>query len=194
MYDQSRHYPVWFLLETTPGLIDHDSSISFSVQNAPAQSVKSLSYLVFIIDHTRLDKPRQFSFIFIVDQIYTISHVVVLSGFHHRPNLTLLIMAVQFHFWHRPHLYNQSRSYPILFSSQSAPNLISHDSSVSFLVQISPIRMVTSLSCLVFSTHYTRFNQSRQFSIVFRVECTYIIGHVIVLSGFHKNITPISRF
>ena len=68
----------------------------------------SFSYMVFIIDRTQLDRSRQFSFGFGIDQTNTIGHVIVLSGFCHR-----LDMVALFHFWHRLHLYDQSCSSPI---------------------------------------------------------------------------------
>ena len=117
-----------------------------------------------------------------------IGHVVVLLGFHHRPDLVLSTMATQFHFWHKPHLYNQSCSCLIWFSSQSVPDLIDYDSSISLLAQISLVQLVTSFSYLVFITHYTRSNWSQQFSIVFIIEYTYTIGHIVVLSGFHHKL------
>ena len=98
---------------------------------------------------------------------------------------------LNFVFRRKTHLYNQSRIYPIWFSSQLVLDSIDHDSSISFVSQIAPVLMVTSLSCLVFVTTCNRSDRSRQFGIVFKVECTYTINRVVVLSGFHHRLHPI---
>ena len=61
-----------------------------------------------------------------------ISHIIVLSGLHHRPNTVRSVTATQFHFWHRPHLYYHSRNCLVWFLSKSTPNLIDHNSSISW--------------------------------------------------------------
>lgn len=101
LYDQSRCYPDQFLSQTAPGPISHKSSISFSTQTIPLQSVKSLSYLVFVRDHTRFDRLQQPSFIFGVDHTFTINHIIVLSSFYHKPHLVQSTTTTQFHFWNR---------------------------------------------------------------------------------------------
>lgn len=51
---------------------------------------------------------------------------------YHKSDLIRLIIAALFCFRYRPHLYYQSRSWSIWFSSQFAPSLIGHNSLVSF--------------------------------------------------------------
>ena len=113
-----------------------------------------------------------------------IDHVVVLFGFHHKPNPVRSIMTTQFLFRCRPHLYDQSHSCPIWFSSQSTPDLICHKSRVSFSMQIALVQSGTLLSCLVFLTNCTQSNSSSQFSFDFNIDQIYTINHVIVLFGF----------
>ena len=100
-------------------------------------------------------------------------------------------MTTQFCFKRRSHLQNQSHSYPMLFSSQSAPDSISYESSVSFSMYTTPISSITSLSCLVFIIHSTRLDQSQNFSIVFDVDHTCTIDHIIALSGFLQRPLPV---
>ena len=49
----------------------------------PIQSVTSLSNVILVIDHTQFDW-SQLSFIFNLDRIYMIDHVIVLFNFHHK--------------------------------------------------------------------------------------------------------------
>ena len=90
--------------------------------NACSRAIKFLFCLVFIIDHTRLDRSRLFNFGFNVDQIYTICHIILLSYFYHRPDSIRSVMEAQFCFWRGPHLYNQSHSCFIWFLSYLEPD------------------------------------------------------------------------
>ena len=191
----------------------------------PIQSVMLFSCLVFITVCTQSDRPQQFSIVFGVEHTCTIDHVVVPSGFHHRPHPVRQVLTVQFQFrcrpdlydrsrrcliWfssqtirdpiihdnsfrfqHRLHLYDKSHRCPIQFLSQSTLDSISHYNLVSFSMQIAPVRQVTSLSYLLFIIGYTRSNRSQQFSIIFNIEHTCTIGHVVTLSGFHHKPHPI---
>lgn len=67
-----------------------------------------LSYFAFITDRTQFNRSWQLSFNFGVDLIYTIRHVVILSGFRHSQHLIRSITITQFCFQHRPYLYNKS--------------------------------------------------------------------------------------
>lgn len=79
------------------------------------------TYMIGITNRTRSDCSWQLCFVFGVDRIYTISHVIVLSDFHHSQHLVRSIAKIKFWFWHRPLLYDQSHSFPIWFSSQLTP-------------------------------------------------------------------------
>ena len=76
-------------------------------------------------------------FIFSVDHIYMINHIVVLFGFCQS--------------WHS-------------------------------------IQLVMSFFCSIFITDYTRFDRSRKFRIIFGIEHTYMIDHIIVLSSIYHMI------
>ena len=52
-------------------------------------------------------------------------------------------------FQRRPHLYDQSRSCLIWFSSQLALDPIGHNNLVSFLVYTTPVQAITLLSNLI---------------------------------------------
>ena len=106
-----------------------------------------------------------------------ISHVYVLSGFHHRLH---------------PIQSNMVGSF-VQFSSQTTPGLIGHDSSELFSMYTILVCSITSLSFLVFIPNYTQFDRSRQLSFVFNVNQTYKIGHVIVLSCFRHSRTWSNR-
>ena len=73
--------PLWFSSDITPDSISHGGSLLVSTYTTFVWSVTSLSYLVFIIDHTQSDRYWQFSFDFGVDQTYTIGHVIILLVF-----------------------------------------------------------------------------------------------------------------
>ena len=103
----------------------------------------------FVTDQTQSDRSRQLDFIFDVNWIYTISHVVVLSDFCHSWNSIRSVNVTQFHFWHKLHLYNQLRHCPIWFSSQLALDPIGHNNLVSFLVYTTPVQAITLLSNLI---------------------------------------------
>ena len=157
----------------------------------------------FLIDRIKLDRSKQFSFDFNIDQTYI-----------------LLITTNQLHFLHTPHLYNQPRCFPIQFSSQSTLNQIGHDSleffstqtalvrsvtsltymdfvtdptrlDQSFLTQTASIQSVTQLFYLVFFIVSTRSNWSRQLNLVFDIDRIFRINHVVILDGFRYNWHPI---
>ena len=103
--------------------VDHDCLVSFSMQTVLIPSVTSLSY--WFSSHIA-PKVLIVQVDFSLEQTYTIDHVVVLSSFHHKPYPIQLVIIDQFHFQYKPYLYDQSRSFPIRFSSQSTPNSIGH--------------------------------------------------------------------
>ena len=59
------------------------------------------------------------------------------------------------------------------------------------LAQITLIRVVTFMSCLVCIINRTLSNQARQFSFVSYIERAYMIGHVVVLSHFCHRVHTI---
>ena len=193
LYDQSSHYSLLFSPQIALGLIDHNSLTLFSVQTAPIQSVMCLLCLVFITNCTWSNMSRHFSFNFGLDHTYRISYVVDLFGLHHISYLIQLVTVAQFHFRCRLHLYDQSYTCSIWFSSHSTLDPISHDSFILFSTQIVPIQTVTSLSYLVFVTYYNRSDRSRQFSIISGVERTCTISHVVVLSSFYYRSHPVKQ-
>ena len=89
-------------------------------------------------------------------------------SFQHRLHLTEQVPAIQFWFRHRLDLYNQSRPCLVQFLSQTKPDSISHRSSVLFLTSTAFLRIDMQQSYLVFVIVSTRFDQSRQFSIIFQ--------------------------
>ena len=66
--------------------IDLNISVSYFMNITLVLSTMSLSCLIFMIDNILSDQSCQFSFDFGVHHTYTINHVVVLSGLHHRPS------------------------------------------------------------------------------------------------------------
>ena len=62
MYDRSCRCPVQFLSQMAHGPIGHDNSILFLAQIILVLLVMLLSCLVFITNHTQLDRFRQFNF------------------------------------------------------------------------------------------------------------------------------------
>lgn len=83
------------------------------------------------------------NFHFSLDCTYTISHVMVLSSLHHRSQLVRLVMIVLFHFRCRGNLYDWSRHCPVSFLSQITHYLIDLDTSISYTMEITPLRLVT---------------------------------------------------
>lgn len=81
----------------------------------------SLFYLVFITDHTHSDRSLQLNFIFSIDHIYTIYNIVVLFSFHPSRHLVQLVITVQYHFRHRPYLYDRSCHCPNGFHHNRHP-------------------------------------------------------------------------
>ena len=94
-------------------------------------SITLLSCLVFVTGFIWSDRARQLNFIFNVDHTYTISYVIVVFGFPHRPHPIQLVMTTQFHFQRIPHLYDQSHCCLVWFSSQIVASQIGLDSSFS---------------------------------------------------------------
>ena len=81
----------------------------------------SLSCLVFITDRTLSDQPSHVSIVFYGDHTCMIGHVGILSSFCDKPHSLLSIMIVQFQFWRRLHLYDQSRHFPFALCLRSYP-------------------------------------------------------------------------
>ena len=115
LYDQSRSYIIRFSSQLTLDLIVHETFVSFSDKTIIVQSVTILFYLVFVFDDTQFNRSRQFSFVFGIEYTYTISHVIVLSCFHHRPHSIKQIPLVQFRFRRRSNLYNWLHRCPVYF-------------------------------------------------------------------------------
>lgn len=106
-----------------------------------------------------------------------IGHVVILSGFRYRPYLVQLVMVAQFHFWHKPHLHDQSRCFLVWFSSQTTLGRIGLNSSILVSTQTQPIQLITSLSYPIFIIDHTQFDQSQELNFVFSIDHICIIGH-----------------
>ena len=119
LYDWSRHCPISSLSYTTHCPIGLDSQVLYSRDITLVRSVTSLSCLLFVINCILFDRSRQLSSNFGVDCTYMISQFIVLPGLRHKPQLDGLVITIQFHFWHRAKLYDRSRQYPILSSSQT---------------------------------------------------------------------------
>lgn len=166
------------------------------MQTTSLRSITQLSYLVFGIVDTRSDRSQQFSIVFGVyrtcmigddsslsffgiDHTCTIGHIVILSSSHHRPYPIRQVPIIQFCFRRRSDLCDPSHQCIVQFLLKTVPYLISHNSSVSFFTQTCSIRSITQLAYLFFVTIDTRFDRSRQFSMVFYIDHTYIIGHVL---------------
>ena len=96
-------------------------------------------------------------------------------------------MKFLFHFWCKPDLYDRSRRCPIVFSSLSAHCPIGHESSISYYLEITPAWLITLLSCHLFVIYRILSDWSWQFSSDFSVERTYMITHIIILSGLHHR-------
>ena len=64
----------------------------------------SFSYIIFVKKYTQLYRSQQLNFIFGIDHINTISHDVVLYGFHHSWHLVRLVTIVQYRFSDVEHL------------------------------------------------------------------------------------------
>lgn len=139
----------------------------------------SLSCLLFMIDCILVDWLLHFSFDFSVIHNYMISHIVVLFGFRHNLYHVELDITVQFCFQHRANPYDQSHCCPISSSSQTTHCTIGLDSSLSYSAEITPIRSITLLSCLLFMMHLILSYPLLQFSSDFGVDRTYMINHVV---------------
>ena len=117
LYDRSRRCLIWFSSQIEPDPIDHDILVLFFTQITLVQSITSLTSLVFIINYIWSYRSPQFNFSFIVNHTNIVDHVIILSGFCHRPHLVWSITTTLFCFWCGSHLYNWSCRYPVQFSS-----------------------------------------------------------------------------
>ena len=144
-----------------------------------------------MIDCILSDRSWQFIFAFIVDRICTISHIIVLSGVHHRLYILGLVMTVQFHFWHWVDLNNQSRRCPISPSSLTGHYPIGLDSSILYFTEITLVRWVTLLFYLLFVVNRILFYRLWQFNSNFTLDRTCAITHVIVLSDLRHRLYPV---
>ena len=155
------------------------------------RSITSLSLLVFVIHRILSDRSWQFNLDFGINHTYTISHIVVLPGLHHRPYPIGTIIIVHFWFWCRVDLYNQPRHYTILSSSLIAHCLINLESKVSYSMEITPIQSVTSLSCLLFMMDRILSDMSWQFKSYCNVYHNCMISDIVFLSSLHHRPYPI---
>ena len=94
--------------------------------------------------------------------------------------------SVQFLAQITPMLSVKSLSY-LFFLSQTTPGQIGPQSSVSVSNQTRTIRSITLLFCLVFVIDYTQSDRSQQLIMIFGINCTYMINHVIVMFSFHER-------
>ena len=179
LYDQSCSVLIQFSSQSTFNPIGHNSSILFSTYTTPVRAITSLSYPVLIMEGILSNWSQQLSFIFNIDHTCTISHIVVLSGFHHRSYRVSQVLIVQFWFRYRLDLYNWSHRYRVWFSSQIEPSSIGHCNQFHFWHR--PHLYNKLHSCPIwFLSIDTQSKLLRKFSIVFGVDRTYTIGHVIV--------------
>lgn len=160
MYDRSLHCFVYFSSQIACCLIGHDNLVPISMWTTPVQSISSLSCLVFIIDHTLLEKSWKFTFDFDIDRTCTISLVVVLYHFHHKLYPIRSAITVQLHFQSRAKLYGRSHRFPVSSLSQTAHYPINLDSSVLYSAKIIPLQSDISLFCLVFLIDNILFDRS----------------------------------
>lgn len=95
-----------------------------------------LSYLIFMIYHILSDRSWPFNFDFAVDRTCMISHIVTLSSLRHKSYPIKSVMTVQFCFWSKAKLYNQSHQFLIYSTSYTAHYSIGLDNSVSYSMKI----------------------------------------------------------
>lgn len=146
-YDQSRYCP--FLIHHklyTIRLVDN--LISYSVEITHVWSV--MSYMVFMIGYILSNHSWQFDSDFDVNHTYMASHVVVLFGLSHSLYPVGSIITIQFRFRWKVNLYNCSRHCPVSSSSLTAHCPIGLEILVLYLVEITLVWSITSLSCLLF--------------------------------------------
>ena len=113
-----------------------------------------------------------------------ISHIAILSGFHHSGDLIRSVVTVQYCFRHRPYLYDQSHQCSIWFSSQMTLGLIGHDNSINinhtyrichvvilfgFHHSLNLVRSVTMAQCR-FQCRLHHYDQSHSCSIWFSLQ------------------------
>ena len=82
LYNRSHCYHVLFSSKMTPSSVGTNSLILVLTQTKPIQSVTSLFLLVFVTDRVPSNQSQLLSFVFSVDHICMISHIVVLFGLH----------------------------------------------------------------------------------------------------------------
>lgn len=99
-----------------------------------------------------------------------------------------LVMVALFHFLSISHLYDQSRCCFIWFSSQTAPGRLVMV--VQFHIQCRPCLYDQSCSCSIWFLPQQAPNPIGHNSSIFfsGVNHTYMIGHVVVLSGIHPKL------
>lgn len=100
-------------------MIDHICTIShviilfgFHHKSYPVGSLMKFSFVFGIVQTCMIDALLSYP-IFIIDRTYTISHVLVLSNYLDRPHCVWSVMVVQFQFWCRSHLFDQSCHCPL---------------------------------------------------------------------------------
>ena len=183
MCDQSHCCPVLFSSQTTQGLIGFDSSVLVLAYTTPIQSIKSLSYLIFVINRTWSNQSWYLNIVFGIDHTYTIGHVVALSGFHDRPYPIQSIMTTQFHFRSRLHVEDRSHRCSSWFDRSWQ---------LSFVLGVfTLIWSIMSFSYLVFVIDRTQSHKSQQRNFFFNVDRIWMIGRVIVLYDFRHKSHPI---
>ena len=91
-------------------------------------------------------------------------------------------------FQRRVDLYDRSCRFHVSSSSYTTHCLIRLNSPISYSTKITPLRPVTSLSCLVFMIDHIMSDQSWQFSLEFNEDYTYTISHIIFLSGLSRGL------
>ena len=146
LHNRSHCCPIWFLSQTTPSPISHNTLVYFLVLNTFVRSITLLSCLIFVTDNTRSDQSRWLNFIFDENRTCMVKHVVFLSGLGNISHLVRQVLIVQFRLHRRPHLQNWSCHCPIQFSSQTAPYQIGPNYLVLILAQTTLIQSVTLLS------------------------------------------------
>ena len=118
-----------------------------------------------------------------------INHVVVLTGFYSRSYAVRSATTTQFCFRRRSHLYDQSHSCPISFSSKWTLDLIGHVVLSDFHHILHPIRFVTKVQ-YHFQSGMHLYNWSRCCPIQFSSQTTLsLIGHDSLVSFSTQN-TP----
>ena len=148
---------------------------------------RSLSNQLFVINRILSDRSWQFNYDFSVDRTYMINHAIVPFVLHHIPYLIRSIMIVQFHFLRRVDLYDWLGHYLVSYSSYIAHSPINLYSLVSYSTNITLVRLIMSLSYLLFMIGHIISNRLWWFSFDFLIDCTYTITHIIMSSLRHRS-------